>query len=116
MTSKGAYKFLNAAAPGKYLAWEDSWKKDKTNVVVWDGDYDDQYWILRKNMAGYYELVNFQNQVIWNRNIANYKVLDRNNNQTASGTNVGVYKYHGGLNQQWEINSRHPHPAPGKDH
>lgn len=98
---KGAYKFRNGATGNYNLAWEDSWGSGRTNVVVWDGNHDDQYWILRKNIAGFDELVNFRVQA--SGSAANYKVLDLAGSQTAPGANVGVSTYHGGQNQQWVV-------------
>lgn len=99
--ARGAYRFRNGATANYHLAWEASWTNGRTNVVVWDGNYDDQYWIVRQNIAGFSELVNYSVQT--SGSTANYKVLNLAGSQNVGGTNIDVATYNGGQNQQWVL-------------
>lgn len=98
--NKNAYKIYNEANDKVALAW-DSHKGN--NVIVADGDYDDQYWII---FRASYNNDNVQQYILQNYgSLSDNKVLELANSTDSNGTNVevGIYDKNKKLTQEWDL-------------
>ncbi|MCJ8171297.1 RICIN domain-containing protein [Clostridium botulinum] len=92
---KAAYQFFNEILSNGVLTWIFS-NGNTVRVYSNDQNNDAQYWLINPVPDTYetYTITNLRDKT---------KALDLYNSQTANGTDIQVFNYHGDDNQKWYI-------------
>ncbi|NFB51348.1 hemagglutinin [Clostridium botulinum] len=92
---KAAYQFFNEILSNGVLTWIFS-NGNTVRVYSNDQNNDAQYWLINPVPDTYetYTITNLRDKT---------KALDLYNSQTANGTDIQVFNYHGDNNQKWYI-------------
>ncbi|MGN2371486.1 RICIN domain-containing protein [Clostridium cagae] len=92
---KSAYQFFNTILSNGVLTWISS-NGNTVRVSSSAQNNDAQYWLIKPVSNAYetYTITNLHDTT---------KVLDLYNSQTANGTTIQVFNYHGDDNQKWSI-------------
>ncbi|KIS21660.1 RICIN domain-containing protein [Clostridium botulinum] len=92
---KAAYQFFNKILSNGVLTWIFS-NGNTVRVYSNDQNNDAQYWLINPVPDTYetYTITNLRDKT---------KALDLYNSQTANGTDIQVFNYHGDDNQKWYI-------------
>ena len=89
--AEGIYTITTKCKAGLQVATNAS---SNYNVFISDGNYEDQYWLFRKNSDGTYTIENA---------IHNGKVLDVEGGSMVNDANIFAFDYHGGDNQKFYV-------------